>query len=758
MLECADTILSIPKAETMDLFSHLNRQTRAAYLVITGLLIAIVGVLWIQIDKQDQMAHLINLTGKQRMYSQRIVMLSQTIQMNDRSDLLPLLRDTIGEMRSQHEVIKTVQSPQIQSILYGIRYEYDKHVTRYLAEADAYASDQNPQSLEYLFLLSDHMLSTADAMVLVAEQEYGQLLNWYKYVLIALAIAFVAVLFLIYRFIISRSLRDASELYDELKYSEAKIRGFAENTHALIAIRDFANRYRFVNGRFAEMAGKPSEEIIGKTPEELFGTDIVEPLALHDFDVIRTKRPTVYVETLSFNGEERYFSIDKFLLFRQDGTAQNLCMIATDITEQVRLNRELETTQKQLVHAQRAARFGSWSVEAQSRRLFLSENAAELFPIDPKGDFPMLDDLIVRIIDVDLDRVLKLFEDAMDYGVPFSAEFHARTHEGVRIYKIVVETDKNDGEVHALFGILQDITDQARDRERTNQYIKLIEDNVITSQTNVYGNITYVSSAFSRISGYAKEELIGNSHRIVRHPDTPAELFDELWGTIASGETWSGEIKNRTKNGGAYWVHASISPNFDYDGEITGYTAVRQDITDKKRIEELSITDPLTGLYNRRYFNDRFDNELNRTLREDRLFAFVLLDVDHFKKYNDTYGHQEGDHVLQSVANALAESFQRANDTVFRLGGEEFGILCSAEDDDALRQSVERAREGIESLRIGHVQNAPSGVVTASFGVAVLSRSSEIGVKQIDVIYKAADDQLYEAKNSGRNRVCIHTL
>lgn len=741
----------------MDLFSHLNRQTRAAYLVIIGLLIAIVGVLWIQIDKQQQIAHLINVTGKQRMYSQRIVMLSQTIQMNRRTDLMPLLRDTIGEMRAQHEYIKKIPSDQLRTILYGIRYEYDKHIIHYLAEAEKYASNQNPKSLEYLFLLSDHMLSTADAMVLVAEKEYQYTLNLYKYILIALAFTFVAVLFIVYRFVIVRSLHNASVLYDKLKFSEEKIRGLTENTQSLISIRDFKNSYRFVNGRFADLVEKNPDEIIGKTPSELFGPEAAEAFTRHDLDVIHSQQPFLYTDAISVGGVERHYTIDKFLLFR-DQIPFRICMIATDVTDQVLLNRELEKTQKQLLHAQKVARFGNWTADPQTREIVLSDSAKTLLPIEPEGDFLMIDDLIVRIHDNDMERILKLFEDAFDYGVGFSADFRAKVDKTLRVYMIVVEAEIRGGTLQRLFGTIQDITENAVDRDRIKDYVQLVDENIITSQTNKYGIITYVSNAFSRISGYAKEELIGNSHRIVRHPDMPAELFDELWQTISIGKIWSGEIKNRNKNGESYWVHATISPNFDYDGYITGYTAIRQDITDKKRIEELSITDALTGLYNRRYFNERFENELNRTLRENKLFAFVLLDVDHFKKYNDTYGHQEGDHVLQRVAEAIANSFKRANDTVFRLGGEEFGIVFVAEDIDSLHLSVERSRNAIEELQIDHVQNGPYGVVTASFGVAVLSRSSEIGSKQIDVVYKHADDQLYEAKQSGRNRICIQML
>lgn len=124
------------------------------------------------------------------------------------------------------------------------------------------------------------------------------------------------------------------------------------------------------------------------------------------------------------------------------------------------------------------------------------------------------------------------------------------------------------------------------------EYFKLLEvysQNVIASKTDLQGKIVYVSEAFCDISGYTREELIGQPHSIVRHPDTPSSLFEELWKTIKSTKTFKAEIKNKKKNGDYYWVDVTISPILDDFNNIVGYGAVRHDITDKKKIEELNI-------------------------------------------------------------------------------------------------------------------------------------------------------------------------
>lgn len=284
-------------------------------------------------------------------------------------------------------------------------------------------------------------------------------------------------------------------------------------------------------------------------------------------------------------------------------------------------------------------------------------------------------------------------------------------------------------------------------------YLDIIDNYVITSQTDKEGTITYASEAFCQISGYTKEELIGENHRIIRHPDMPSELFIELWNTISAGKIWHGEIKNRKSDGGDYWVDTTITPNIE-EGEIVGYTAIRHDISDKKLIEEMAITDSMTGLYNRRFYTQTINEEMNRVKRHGSSLVLMMLDVDNFKLYNDNYGHQAGDSVLNQVANVLKFYTSRSGEYAFRLGGEEFGILVSDMHEDGSLDLAERIRNAIEMLEIQHEKNDASPFVSISIGIALYYSDSMI---TSDELYKEADNQLYHAKNSGRNRVSIHS-
>lgn len=283
-------------------------------------------------------------------------------------------------------------------------------------------------------------------------------------------------------------------------------------------------------------------------------------------------------------------------------------------------------------------------------------------------------------------------------------------------------------------------------------YIDIVNDNIIISRTDEKGLITDVSNAFCKISGYTKKELIGKSHNIIRHPEMPSEVYKELWDTITSGKAWKGEIKNRKKNGESYWIEVIIQPNYK-DNQISGYTAIRHNITDKKKVEYLSITDELTQLYNRRYFNTKIEEELNRAKRDDYFISFLMLDIDYFKKYNDTYGHQEGDEALKNISLVLKSLTNRASDFAFRIGGEEFAILLSYKNKEESYEFALSIKKEIKLLNIEHKASKVSPLLTISIGI--ISKKGSL-ITDSKELYKLADEELYRAKEEGRDKICIN--
>ena len=170
-----------------------------------------------------------------------------------------------------------------------------------------------------------------------------------------------------------------------------------------------------------------------------------------------------------------------------------------------------------------------------------------------------------------------------------------------------------------------------------------------------------------------------------------------------------------------------------------------------EKLEQEVNHDGLTGLYNRRYFDMIFTKELSRARRDELSFTFVMMDIDHFKQYNDTYGHSEGDNVLKLIAKYLDKKLSRAGDFSFRLGGEEFGFFFTGSTLEEVLSYTELICKGIEKLHIKHSKNSASSYVTASFGLIHFNYKSVI--MDADSIYIAADKALYKAKENGRNRV-----
>lgn len=288
--------------------------------------------------------------------------------------------------------------------------------------------------------------------------------------------------------------------------------------------------------------------------------------------------------------------------------------------------------------------------------------------------------------------------------------------------------------------------------EDLSKYLEILDNHVIILNTDLEGIITEVSQAFCNASGYQKEELIGKPHPILGQLDTKDTLYSNIKDEIKQNKFWKGEILNKTKDGRNYWVKATISSRFDSHGKKTGYTSIKEDITDKKSVEKLSITDSLTEIYNRRYFDQIIEKELKKAKIDNLYFSLVIIDIDYFKQYNDTYGHQKGDIVLIEVAKVLKNSAETIKGYYFRLGGEEFGLLFSNFDKNKSLEFAEELRKDIEKLEISHKKNEISPYITVSLG---LSCEEAKKIKNTDNFYKNADDNLYEAKKSGKNRTIV---
>jgi len=238
-----------------------------------------------------------------------------------------------------------------------------------------------------------------------------------------------------------------------------------------------------------------------------------------------------------------------------------------------------------------------------------------------------------------------------------------------------------DDKVTAIEGYLTDITAQklqeiklqqalTENQKLLQEYKGAVDASAIVSKADPQGIITYVNDQFCKVSGYSVNELVGSTHALVKHPDTSPEIFADLWGTIVSGNTWKGTLKNKTKSGDDYYVSSVISPIIDANGDIVEFISVRFDVTDlveKDKKIRRQLTDSLTGLANRQRLLEDLGQVTNG--------ALALLNINDFQSVNEYYGFAIGDEVLLHMAKLLLAAAEQYQLMPYRLSGDEFAIF-----------------------------------------------------------------------------------
>ena len=272
---------------------------------------------------------------------------------------------------------------------------------------------------------------------------------------------------------------------------------------------------------------------------------------------------------------------------------------------------------------------------------------------------------------------------------------------------------------------------------------QIIDDNLLIVKTDGEFHIIEVSKAFNTFFGFEKNELVDSQLQVICSDKIPVSEYAQMKNTLQNGQRWSGEIEIISKNKQAIWVDAVVTPWSNNSGSLSSYTAIYHDITDKKRLELLATTDPLTKLYNRYKFDEIFGIMMMREhWKTDDSFAIVMADIDHFKQINDVYGHPRGDEVLVQIAKVLSQTLQNG-DVIARWGGEEFIFLLSHVSASKAIHVAEKLRMAVEQLRL-FVD------VRLSFGVSLFVEGDTHAT-----LLNRADTALYKAKKNGRNRVEI---
>lgn len=340
-------------------------------------------------------------------------------------------------------------------------------------------------------------------------------------------------------------------------------------------------------------------------------------------------------------------------------------------------------------------------------------------------------------------------------ALPQELEYQVETAKGRCLFRWHSTLIRDPAGVPAMMVMMgSDITEWRRMGDQLRLKAKVFDRSseamVISDRQN---NIVAVNAAFTMLTGYEREEVLGRNPRILSSGRQDAAFYRTMWESIVSEGYWRGDIWERRKDGSVYPKFLSITAIRDDAGAIINYLAIFHDVSERKemeaQLESRAHFDSLTGLPNRMLLHDRLDQAIAIADRQRQCFALLFIDLDEFKPVNDAYGHNVGDEVLKQVGQRL-NLVIRGMDTAARLGGDEFVVILT---DIRNRENAERVAEKIidELSRPYQVADATLSI-SASIGASLYQGAQGATMD----LLRTADEAMYQAKRDGKRRVIFY--
>lgn len=545
--------------------------------------------------------------------------------------------------------------------------------------------------------------------------------------------------------------RDIRARESELRESEKKLSTVFDNVDSMIYLKDSAGRYLFANKRALELYNATEAQLIGLGDERFFDAGTVARIRQNDDQVLvhgQSVRTEENIRSLRTGLEAAYYSV-KVPLRDDAGKIYALCGISTDITEIKRVAASLLEEQKFskllldslpgifYLYTYPDLRLQRWNKQHETLLGFSPEEMRGRHITD--WFFPSAEDALLHSV-----------RTVMETGA-HSLEAPLLAKDGSPVYFVLTSLRFETPEQTYLMGVGTDTTwrKQAEDQLQlaASVFAHAREGIMIT---DVAGCIIDVNEAFSRITGYARDEVLGRNPRFLNSGRQDKAFYADLWRRLIEDGHWYGEIWNRRKNGDLYAEMQNISTVFDAQGKPAQYVALFSDITALKeheqRLEHIAHYDALTTLPNRTLLADRMHQAMAQAQRRETLLAVAYLDLDGFKAINDRHGHETGDLLLLALASRMKDAL-REGDTLARMGGDEFvAVLLDLPDAAASLPMINR-------LLTAAAQPIAAGElvlqVSASLGVTFFPQADEVDADQL---LRQADQAMYQAKLAGKNR------
>ncbi|HLH48361.1 MAG TPA: PAS domain S-box protein [Roseiarcus sp.] len=553
----------------------------------------------------------------------------------------------------------------------------------------------------------------------------------------------------------------------KLTESEARYRGLVEDQSEFLSLAAPDGDLIYVNPAYANLYGLTPGELIGRNIFEFIPPESRAEVREH-FRFVCAVSHSVESKNQAMlpNGERRWTSWTNRALRDAQGAVTAIHSVGRDIEERVRADKLLQ--------------------ESESRYRFLAENTADmilLVGIDGRRSYasPACRALLgyepeemlqIRTKDaVHPDDAPKVLQALAAATTGASLTYRMRRKDGRYVW---VETSGrlvnfSDGEPKRLVivrNIEQRVAAEQRLKDSEARY-RLLADNStdVVLLLDLDLSRRYVSPACREIFGYEPEELLGAKTGGMAHPDDAAQVAQVL-KSLLSGQADRQTVvaRRRHRDGRWIWIEAKYRLLRDAEtGSPIGIVGTIRDISARKAIEEqlaeayrrlevLAREDGLTGLANRRVFDDSLVREFRRAYRAKKSLALIMIDVDQFKPFNDQYGHPAGDECLRLISGAIKETARRPGDLATRYGGEEFAVLLPDTDESGASEVAERIRRAVADLSLQH-DGVRIKCTTISAGVAAVTPQKFGGSGAAAALVDAADRALYRAKRAGRNAV-----
>jgi diguanylate cyclase (GGDEF)-like protein/PAS domain S-box-containing protein len=533
-----------------------------------------------------------------------------------------------------------------------------------------------------------------------------------------------------------------------------------------IALVDLDGTWLKVNPSLCKLLGYTESEFLAKTFQGITYPEDLQIDLDHVHDALQGHIESYQIEKryIHKQGGIVWALLSVSLVHNQDGTPKYFISQILDISKVKLAEHEIKELTDTNMSILDNISDAFYSLDDQWRFVYMNKEAekhlgkknAELQGKLLWDEFPLLESTIYG----------RYYRDSLDAKVKTTFEEYipADAHSKKKWLETHIYPTKEGLSVY-----FQDVTDRKLTEEKlreSEEWFRMLADysTDMISRHTPRGVYTYVSPVCYTLLGFQPSELIGELTFNLFHPDDRPQISESLASIMSTQQISTISYRMRRKDGSYIWFESTSRTIRDTGGKVTEIIAVSRDITERKvseiKLQEandllmrLSITDGLTGIANRRSFDETIEREWGAAARYSQPISLLLCDIDFFKAYNDTYGHQGGDACLQQVAYTLTKSLNRPNDFAARYGGEEFSIILPNTDKHGARQISEMIKQWVQDLQIPHITSRVSDVVTVSIGAATLIPSPQLS---INMLIEYTDKSLYLAKQGGRNRVVVY--